>query len=243
MAIEICAANLQSVISAVAGGADRVELCDNLWEGGTTPSAGMIKLACSYKIGVFVLIRPRGGDFLYNDLEFKSMLEDISLAKTLGAKGIVSGLLNKNGTVDINRTIELVEHSYPLPFTFHRAFDCSADLFESLEDIIQCGAKRILTSGGSNNVSEGLETIKKLNELARDRIVILPGGGINSSNIQQLKKETGCTEFHLSAKKMQYSPMSFVKSNLKMNAANIPEDGIYISDAEEIKKIVKIVKS
>lgn len=242
MVIEICAANLQSVLNAISGGAERVELCDNLWEGGTTPSAAMIKMSCALNIDTFVLIRPRGGDFLYNEAEFKIMLEDISFAKSLGAKGIVSGVLKKNGTVDIQRTIELVEHSYPLPFTFHRAFDLCEDLFESLEDIIHCGAKRILTSGGANTVPDGLETIKGLNEKASDRIIIMPGSGINSDNIGFIKNVTNCREFHLSAKKMTMSSMDFVKSNLKMNAANIPENGIYISEENEIEEVIRKIK-
>jgi copper homeostasis protein len=240
--LEICAANLQSAINAQLAGADRIELCDNLWEGGTTPSAGMIKIACNLNIDVFVLIRPRGGDFLYSSTEFNAMLEDISVAKSSGAKGIVSGVLNKNGSVDIGRTIELVEQAYPLPFTFHRAFDCSADIFESLEDIIHCGAKRILTSGGAANVSEGIVNIKKLNEYAADRVIILPGAGINASNINFIKKESGCSEFHLSAKKIIKSEMSFMKSYPKMNALDIPENEIFISDTEEIKNILKIIR-
>ena len=239
--LEICCANIASALNAQAAGADRIELCDNLWEGGTTPSFGMLKvLRQELKIQIFVLIRPRGGDFLYSDAEFKVMLQDIYLAKELGADGIVSGILKADGTVDCDRTTALIEAASPLPFTFHRAFDCSRDLNEALEDIIFCGAKRILTSGGKNSVAEGIEPLKELNKQAAGRIIILPGGGINSQNIQSIKEKTGCTEFHLSAKKLSKSDMLYHKPGLFMNGSReIPEDSIFISDRDTIAEIKK----
>jgi copper homeostasis protein len=239
--LEICCANIASALNAQAGGADRIELCDNLWEGGTTPSFGMLKvLRQELKIQIFVLIRPRGGDFLYSDAEFKVMLQDLYLAKELGADGIVSGILKADGTVDCDRTTALIEAASPLPFTFHRAFDCCRDLNEALEDIIFCGAKRILTSGGKNSVAEGIEQLKELNKQAAGRIIILPGGGINSQNIQSIKEKTGCTEFHLSAKKLSKSDMLYHKPGLFMNGSReIPEDSIFISDRDTIAEIKK----
>jgi copper homeostasis protein len=239
--LEICCANIASALNAQAGGADRIELCDNLWEGGTTPSFGMLKvLRQELKIQIFVLIRPRGGDFLYSDAEFKVMLQDLYLAKELGADGIVSGILKADGTVDCDRTTALIEAASPLPFTFHRAFDCCRDLNEALEDIIFCGAKRILTSGGKNSVAEGIEQLKELNKQAAGRIIILPGGGINSQNIQSIKEKTGCTEFHLSAKKLSKSDMLYHKPSLFMNGSReIPEDSIFISDRDTIAEIKK----
>ena len=157
MKLEICAANIESALNAQIAGADRIEYCDNLWEGGTTASFGLIKsLRKELNIELFVLIRPRGGDFLYSTIEFESMLEDIKTFKNLGVDGIVSGVLKKDASIDQERTSNLVEASYPLPFTFHRAFDMSNNLFESMEEIINCGASRILSSGGANSVSEGL---------------------------------------------------------------------------------------
>jgi copper homeostasis protein len=192
------------------------------------------------KIQIFVLIRPRGGDFLYSDAEFKVMLQDIYLAKELGADGIVSGILKADGTVDCDRTTALIEAASPLPFTFHRAFDCCRDLNGALEDIIFCGAKRILTSGGKNSVAEGIELLKELNKQAAGRIIILPGGGINSQNIQSIKEKTGCTEFHLSAKKLSKSDMLYHKPSLFMNGSReIPEDSIFISDRDTIAEIKK----
>jgi copper homeostasis protein len=239
--LEICCANIASALNAQAAGADRIELCDNLWEGGTTPSFGMLKvLRQELKIQIFVLIRPRGGDFLYSDAEFNVMLQDIYLAKELGADGIVSGILNADGTVDCDRTTALIEAASPLPFTFHRAFDCCRDLNEALEDIIFCGGKRILTSGGKNSVAEGIELLTALNKQADGRIIILPGGGINSQNIQSIKEKTGCSEFHLSAKKLSKSDMLYHKTGLYMNGSrDIAEDAIFISDRDTIAEIKK----
>lgn len=239
--LEICCANIASALNAQAAGADRIELCDNLWEGGTTPSLGMLKvLRQELKIQIFVLIRPRGGDFLYSDAEFKVMLQDIYLAKELGADGIVSGILKADGTVDCDRTTALIEAASPLPFTFHRAFDCCLNLNEALEDIIFCGAKRILTSGGKNSVAEGIELLQELNKQAAGRIIILPGAGINSQNIQSIKEKTGCSEFHLSAKKLSKSDMLYHKTGLFINGSReILEDSIFISDRDTIAEIKK----
>jgi len=239
--LEICCANVASAINAEKAGADRIELCDNLWEGGTTPSFGMLKvLKQELKIPIFVLIRPRGGDFLYSQMEFDIMLQDILMAKELGAKGIVSGILKADGTVDCDRTTALIEAASPLPFTFHRAFDCCRNLEEALEDIIFCGARRILTSGGKNTVPEALETLAELNKQAAGRIIIMPGSGINSHNIKTIKEKTGCSEFHLSAKKLRKSASTFQKENLFMNGSrDISEDALYISDPESIMAIKK----
>ena len=166
------------------------------------------------------------------------MLEDIKTFKKLGVDGIVSGILNKDASIDKDRTSKLVEASYPLPFTFHRAFDMSNNLFESMEDIINCGACRILSSGGASSVIEGLEMLNKLQNKATNRIVIMPGGGIDLNNFELIKQKTNCTEFHLSAKKLKYSEMQNDQINLRMNGSNdISEKGHYVSDVEIIKKI------
>ena len=170
--LEICANSVQSTINAQKGGADRVELCDNLWEGGTTPSAATIKIVRkNIDIGLFVIIRPRGGDFLYTDLEFEVIKEDIRIAKELGADGIVSGILDADGNIDVSRMSELVELSHPLPFTCHRAFDLTSDPFKALEDVISCGAKRILSSGLRNSVPLGKDMLRQLNKKAGGRII------------------------------------------------------------------------
>jgi copper homeostasis protein len=237
--LEICANSVQSCINAQEGNADRVELCDNLWEGGTTPSAGTIKLARQQiDIGLFVIIRPRGGDFLYSSLEFEVIKEDIRMAIDLGADGIVSGILDADGLVDKERTAQLVELCGDLPFTFHRAFDLSSDPYKALEDIIDCGAKRILTSGLQPSVLQGIKMIKKLNDKASGRIVIMPGGGINEMNAQEIIQKTGCSEFHMSGKVIEDSKMNFRNHSLKLNgSADMPEYGITVSDVNKILEV------
>lgn len=235
--LEICTNSVQSVINAEEAGAHRVELCENLWEGGTTPSAASIKLAKEKTaIELFILIRPRGGDFVYSDLEFETIKEDIRIAKELGADGIVSGALLPNGAVDKKRTTALVKLSNPLPFTFHRAFDVTPEPMKALEDIIECGAIRILTSGQQNSAIEGVNFLENLQVKAKGRISIMPGGGINDSSINQLLS-TKCTEFHMSGK----SPVQGYGNNsgLKMNGSeDIPENVIYTSDVDKIKKVI-----
>lgn len=236
--LEICANSVQSVINAELAGANRVELCDNLWEGGTTPSAATIKLAIEKtSIPIYVLVRPRGGDFVYSDLDFETIKEDIKVCKALGAHGIVSGVLNADGTVDKERTKELVEFSKPLPFTFHRAFDVASDPFQALEDIIDCGAVRILTSGQKNSAIEGIDLLKQVQKKTTGRIVIMPGGGINPTNISELLS-IGCTEFHMSGKKAQKSMAK--PSHVNMNSSkDIPENIIFTSDIGTIRSVIE----
>lgn len=238
--LEICANSVQSAINAQQGGAHRVELCDNLWEGGTTPSTATILLTRQHlNIDVYVLIRPRGGDFVYSELEFEIMTEDIKQSKKLGADGIVSGVLLPNGNIDITRTKELVELSKPLSFTFHRAFDLVNNLENALEDVISCGAERILTSGLDNSSIEGLDTLKKLNEYAKGRITIMPGGGITTENISMLAQHSSSTEFHCSAKAKVKNKTS-VDTKVKMNSSStISEEYRYESDPKVIAKIVQ----
>lgn len=210
--LENCSNSIQSSIEAQKGGAIRVELCDNLAEGGTTPSLSQIQLTReNIDIQLNVIIRPRGGDFLYSDLEFESMKQDIHHCGKSKCDGVVIGILNADGTVDIERNKILVNiaREYNMSVTFHRAFDRCADLFKSLEDIINLGCDRILTSGGRKTALEGKEVIKKLIEQANGRIIIMPGSGINENNIAELVEATGLIEFHGSFRsryngKMQY---------------------------------------
>lgn len=210
--LENCSNSVQSSIEAQKGGAIRVELCDNLAEGGTTPSLSQIQLTReNIDIQLNVIIRPRGGDFLYSDLEFESMKQDIHHCGKSKCDGVVIGILNADGTVDIERNKILVNiaREYNMSVTFHRAFDRCADLFKSLEDIINLGCDRILTSGGRKTALEGKEVIKKLIEQANGRIIIMPGSGINENNIAELVEATGLIEFHGSFRsryngKMQY---------------------------------------
>jgi copper homeostasis protein len=198
--LEILAYSLEACMLAEKSGADRIELCDNPGDGGTTPSAGTIRQAIHRtKIPVFPMIRPRGGDFLYSDAEFDAMREDINICKIFGAQGVVFGLLLADGTVDKARCSRLVEDAYPLDVTFHRAFDQTPDPFQALEDIIACGCTRILTSGQQARADEGSALIRSLVEQAADRIIIMPGSGIRSGNLPALIRDTGAAEFHSSA--------------------------------------------
>ncbi len=235
--LEICSNSAQSAFNGQEAGAKRVELCDNLWESGTTPSFGSIKKARAIlSIELFVLIRPRGGDFMYSDLEFDIMKEDIIVCKQLGVDGIVSGVLNTDNTIDIERTKELIELSKPLPFTFHRAFDITPNLLQSLEELMLLKANRVLTSGGLDNATKAVDMISKLNEIAEGKIGILPGGGIDETNIQDLFA-TGCSEFHLTGNELCRSQAK--KPSLKLNGTSaIPESDYLQSSVIKIQKVV-----
>lgn len=199
--LEICAYGAGSAVAAQEGGADRIELCDNAAEGGTTPSYATILLAKKYlHIPVYPIIRPRGGDFLYDELEFEAMQQDIRICKQLGCDGIVTGILTAEGRVDKLRTRKLVELAWPLGVTFHRAFDMTTDPFEAMEEVIETGCERILSSGQRQTAPEGSALLAQLVERAGDRILIMPGGGVREHNIATLVKETGAREFHTSAK-------------------------------------------
>ncbi len=238
--LEVCIDSVQSAINAEKGGASRVELCDNLFEGGTTPSAGAIDLARkNISIGLHVIIRPRGGDFLYSDLEFEIMKKDIQTAKELGADGVVFGILQADGTVDKERNAVLAALAAPMRTTFHRAFDMTTDPFQALEDIIALGIDRILTSGLERTVPEGVALITKLVEKAGDRIVIMPGGGIDEFNIEKIVEATGVKECHISGRKKVKSGMQFVNTRVFMGGElRLPEYENYIADPERIQAML-----
>ena len=234
--LELAVFNLPSALTAAAGGADRIEVCENYSNGGTTPSYGILKTVREkVSIPAFVMICPRAGDFLYSDDEFEVIKKDILLSKQLGFDGTVCGILNMDGSIDKQRTGELVALAYPMEFTFHRAFDRCKDPLQALEDIIECGCNRILTSGQQANVLDGKELIQQLIQQADDRIIILPGGGLRSSNVAELKAFTGATEFHTSAKKLLPTKMQFINSNM-----NDDTDQISV-DVEEIQRIKSLI--
>jgi copper homeostasis protein len=198
--LEIACFDLESVIIADAAGANRIEICDNLAEGGTTPSWEMVLEAKDrIKTDLFVMIRPRGGDFCYNEDEFEQMKNDIVMFKRLGVQGYVFGILTKDHEVDIERNKDLIAFAHPFPCTFHRAFDRTKDVYQSLETIISLGFQTILTSGAAENVLDGMNTLKVLVNKANGRIAIMPGGGLRSSNIALIKKKTAAHYFHSSA--------------------------------------------
>ena len=208
--LEICANSIRSALAAQRGGADRIELCDNMAEGGTTPSAGMI-VRCKelLSIPVFPIIRPRGGDFLYTSEEFEVMKTDILKCKELGCEGVVFGILLEDGSIDTERCRELVELAGPMQVTFHRAFDRCRDMEKGLEDIIAMGCDRLLTSGGAVTAIDGLVVLKKLVERAAGRISIMPGSGITGTNLLEIVRESGANEFHSTASVYVSSKMNF----------------------------------
>jgi copper homeostasis protein len=214
--IEIATSDFPSSLAAAKGGANRIELCDNLSEGGTTQSYGKL---CREKLSIslFPIIRPRGGDFLYSAEEYEIMVHDIKLCKQLGCDGVVIGLLNEDGTIDLKRTARLIELAYPLEVTFHRAFDRCRDPFEALEQLIEIGCTRILTSGQQPTAPAGVELIAQLVQKADERIIIMPGSGVRKENIQELAEKTGAHEFHSSLRVkvesgMQYRHPTFANS-------------------------------
>ena len=241
--VEICVDSPESAILAQSAGADRVELCDNLIEGGTTPGYGTIVTARkNIDIGLNVIIRPRGGDFLYSDLDYDIMRRDIDFCGECGANGIVIGILHADGTVDVERTAMLIEMAHPMEVTFHRAFDMIRDPFSGLEDVIATGANRILTSGHKNQVTDGTELIKQLVGKAHNRIIIMPGGGINISNIEMVARSTGASEFHFTGRKTIESSMTFRKEGIYMGGhPDVPEFSRKIADPDIIKGVIEIL--
>ena len=232
--LEICCYNITSALVAQQAGANRVELCADPADGGTTPGFGTIKTAREkLHISLYPIIRPRGGDFLYTDEEFEIMLNDVALCKQVGCDGIVAGILNKDGSVDKKRVRKLVELAYPLGVTFHRAFDWTADAHAALEDIIDTGCERVLTSGQQPTAPEGGELIGELVKQADNRILIMPGSGVRAANIIELAKKTKAEEFHTSARIFKESGMQFINQNIKEKMSTV------VADQNEIEQIIR----
>ena len=239
--LEVCANGYESVLAAELGGAKRVELCDNLAEGGTTPSYAQIALTKqNTQIEIWPIIRPRGGDFLYSDLEFKLMIEDIKICKSLNCDGVVIGILRQDGTIDTERCTTLIELAKPLPVAFHRAFDMCNDMEKALEELISIGIVRVLTSGGAPSAIKGSEQIAKLIKQANGRISIMPGGGIRQENLLDLMAKTGAIEFHASAKSLMPSKMKYRNHQAKMGS--IEDEYRYeLTSETEVKALVNII--
>ena len=242
--IEACIGTLQSGLEAEKGGANRVELCDNLAEGGTTPSAALIQMTKErLKIPAAVMIRPRHGDFLYSDLEFEIMKKDIEFCKTVGVEAVVFGLLTPDGQIDCQRTMRLVESAGNMQVCFHRAVDLSRDYFEAIEQIINCGCTRILTSGGANKAVEGFENIRKAQELYGNKIEIMVGSGINAENVSKFHS-VGIRNFHLSGKVQIDSLMTYRKEGVSMGAISAEEEyKITQTDYRKIEEVKKVLET
>jgi copper homeostasis protein len=241
---EACVDSLEAALAAQEGGADRVELCVNLPEGGVTPSAGLTDMVCSLlKIPVMVIVRPRGGDFLYSDSEFQLMKKEIEFIKTKKARGVVSGILNADGTIDKERTKELIDIARPLEFTFHRAFDMTRDPFEALDVLIELGADRVLTSGQEITAHAGIVLIQKLAEKAGSRISIMPGSGINERNAVEIINRCGVKEIHSSARVKKRSKMLFKNEKTYMSGTQeISEYEIMTASADKVRAIKQTIE-
>ncbi|HNX00778.1 MAG TPA: copper homeostasis protein CutC [Candidatus Cloacimonadota bacterium] len=241
--LEISLDSVESAIIAEKAGADRIELCTNLSEGGTTPSLGMIQQVRKHlHIPIYIIIRPRAGDFCYSEEEFEIMKTDIRLTREAGADGVVFGILKPDGGVDTERTTELVELSRPMSVTFHRAFDMTSNPTVALEAIISSGANRILTSGQKPSAWEGMQLIAQLVQQAGDRIIIMPGAGINETNILDILKITQATEFHMSAVKSINGRMLFRPQHLHMGHSNNSEYELLRTDTDKIRKIKEQIR-
>ncbi|HHW80337.1 MAG TPA: copper homeostasis protein CutC [Bacteroidales bacterium] len=243
--IEICANSVASCLEAQKGGAYRVELCAGIPEGGTTPSYGEIAVARELlNIKLNIIIRPRGGDFLYSDVEHKTMLHDIEIAKKLGVDGVVIGCLKADGTIDMERNRELIAAAEGMSVTFHRAFDMCKNPFESLEQIIALGCDTLLTSGQQPTAIEGISLLSQLVEKAGDRIIIMPGSGVNEDNIAILADETKAKEFHFSAREPIDSKMEYRNPDLKMGGAVVEIDEFVnnVTAADKVKRTIDKLK-
>ena len=241
MNLEICANSYKSAINAQKAGAHRIELCSELAVGGITPSYGMIKqVVNSLKIPVYVLIRPRSSNFTYSDNEFNIMKQDILICKELGCQGIVSGILNRDNTIDIEKTQELVALTKPLSFTFHRAFDCVINPFESIKELKKIEVDRVLTSGQNTSAEKGIKRLIELKDKVNNSISIMPGGGINSENVK-LFKNAGFREFHCSASTL-YQVNEIPK--VSMNSQKLFDERIVsYSEIDKIKAILNNINN
>lgn len=243
---EICIDSVEGVIAARGADAARVELCSALLEGGLTPSYGMAKRAKAVAgpVGVHVMIRPRGGDFLYSDDEFAAMKEDVAAFKELGVDGFVFGLLDANGHIDIGRTAELLTLCRPVTVTFHRAFDMAKDPFSSLDALVDLGIDRLLTSGQAPSVLEGAPLIRQLIERAAGRIVIMPGGDISARNVTRVVEETGAGEIHFAALEGQAGPMRHRNPNVFMGGTlRPPEYDRIVTTEGGILRVLRAIKA
>ncbi len=235
---EVCAFNIQSAIIAEKAGAARVELCDNPVEGGTTPSYGAIRQTREkISILLYPIIRPRSGNYLYDDNEFEIIKHDILLCKELGCDGISVGVQKVDGEIDIDKLKQIVEWAYPMGVTCNRAFDATPDPLKALEDIISTGCERVLTSGQKTAAPDAGEILQQLVQQAAERIIIMPGAGIKSTNIEKLIAECGAKEYHGSARKAIANPMTFA------NPLVTDFGRVYIADEDEVRKIVASINS
>ncbi|PKP01126.1 MAG: copper homeostasis protein CutC [Bacteroidetes bacterium HGW-Bacteroidetes-6] len=239
--LEICTNSLESVHEAVAGGADRIELCTHLSCGGLTPSAGLLQTAIEYcDIPVNVLIRPRSGNFCYSQHEIDEIARDIVFAKNAGAAGVVCGFLLPDGSIDKELTRRMVLLASPMSFTFHRAFDVCINPFEALETIIAAGCHRLLTSGQENSAAEGKELISKLINQANGRIIVMPGSGVNVHTIESLLA-TGAIEFHMSGTVLKTSTALFCQNHVVLSSNSEADNQVWVTSGEKVAEVKRFL--
>jgi copper homeostasis protein len=244
LTVEVCVDSLDSAIAAERGGAARVELCAGLAEGGVTPSAGLIATARQkLAIGLHVMIRPRAGDFYYSADEFDVMRRDVLMAKQLGAEGVVFGILDADANIDVQKTRVLVDLARPLSVTFHRAFDMSADLFRSLEQVRETGADRILTSGGAQTAVEGAATLRRLVEQAGEHVRIMACGGINDQNVRTVLERTAAREIHVGLRTATASPMRYRNENISMGILQGNEYQRFVVREDSVAQLIRAASS
>ena len=240
--LEASVYSVEGMIAAKEAGADRVELCDNIQEGGTTPSYGMIRRARKIDLPLFAIIRPRGGDFVYTQSEVDVMLDDIAICKQLGVDGVVFGLLLPDGSIDLENTAKLVEAARPMQVTFHRAFDMCRDAEIALAQLADLGIERVLTSGQRNTALEGKEFLAKLNNNLPEGIRLLIGSGVNADNLQELHKTINADEYHMSAVRYAPSVMEYKNPCISMgNNENLDEFRVLAANPDKLVKARKIL--
>ena len=243
--IEICVEGIDGLVAAQTAGADRVELCASLLEGGLTPSLGVVREALRVAtIPFHVIIRPRGGDFLYSELEFATMVEDVRAMRDLGVAGVVIGCLTSDGRIDEVRTKALVEAAGPLSVTCHRAFDMTADYREALEALVRCGVDRVLTSGQRDSAIKGVDILRDSQAIADGRIVIMACGGLNAGNIAQVRQATGVDEMHFSAPRTIKSGMAFRNPHVGMGGTAIEREyEITLTDVDAVRATIAAART
>ena len=242
--VEACVDSVDSAVAAETGGAHRIELCAALREGGLTPSAGTIAVTRQRTtIDIQVMIRPRGGDFLYSDTEYASMQRDVEMAKRLGSNGVVFGLLTPDGEIDVRRTEQLTEQARPMAVTFHRAFDMAGNPTQSLEALVGLHIERVLTSGQRATAVDGIELLRKLVTQAGDRIVVMPGGNIDEQSLPKILGATGAREIHVTGTKKIESAMTFRNPHCYMGIEpDSSEFSRSITDTERIRTLVELAR-
>lgn len=234
--LEICAFNVQSCLIAQRAGAARIELCDNPVEGGTTPSYGTVRQARErVDIRLYPIIRPRSGNYCYDKDELEIIRNDIAVCKDLGCDGISVGIATIDAEIDVERMKRIVEWAYPMGVTCNRVFDGTPDLFEALEDLVRCGCERVLTSGGKRSAPDAGDILAGLVQQAGDRICVMPGAGIKSSNLAELRQECGAREYHASARTIAPNPLTYVNTRVS------DYGNVYIADEVEVRRMVEIL--